>query len=164
MKAGIFTLVLLQLGVVSWLDVRHGKIKNHWSLLNLILAPALYLFAPLFYQWSWQVLILPISMLVGGFLLFLLNIMGAGDSKYLATLFLLIPQELHLAFLEKLAISTAGVALVLLAVKLVRRFSEIKAYLVSHHWEGLIKIIKSRFSYAPVMLLAWVIFGVLVWF
>jgi prepilin peptidase CpaA len=164
MKLVVFLLILLQLIVVSWLDLKHGKIRNYWLLLNLILVPVFYLLMPQLYNLNWSALIFPGLMLMAGFLLYTLNIMGAGDSKYLAALFLLIPVELHWAFMEKLIVSTLAVALLLLSFKLFSRFSEIKAYLVSHHWEGIVRIVRSRFSFAPVILLAWIIFGIEKWF
>jgi prepilin peptidase CpaA len=164
MKAGIYSLILFQLSMVSWMDIKHAKIKNHWPLLNLLFAASLFWLVPELYQWTWKVLLFPVSMLVAGFFLYLLNIMGAGDSKYISSLFLLIPVTMHWAFLENLIWSTACFASVLLIVKGYRNFSNLKTYVMAQYWDGILKIIRSRFSYAPVILVAWIFFGIFIWF
>lgn len=85
--------------------------------------------------------------------------MGAGDSKYLATLFLLIPVEYHLLFLEKLILSTIVTGMIFLILKIIRSRKILGTYLIAGHWSGIKHLIKSRFSFAPVILLAWIFLG-----
>lgn len=164
MKEAVYSLILLQLLVVSWLDIKQAKIRNYWPLLNLVLTPVLYWLAPDMYLWSWNILVFPFLIMIAGFFLYVINVMGAGDSKYLASLLLITPINYHWQLMDKLILSTILVALVMIAVKLVRQFVEIRAYLVSGHWSGLFKIFRSRFSYAPVILLSWILLGVQKWF
>ncbi len=89
--------------------------------------------------------------------------MGAGDSKFLASLFLIIPPEFHLPFFEKLVVSTILVGTILFSYKVYKNSFELKAYFISRYWEGIRKTLKSRFSYAPVIFLAWVILGFKIW-
>lgn len=89
--------------------------------------------------------------------------MGAGDSKYLASLFLLIPPDRHMLMLEKLVYATLAVGIITLMMKFLRDFQKIKSYAFSTHWNGLKESLRSRFSYAPVILLAWLLLGAQEW-
>jgi prepilin peptidase CpaA len=159
----VYGLVLIQLLAVSWIDIKIKKISNRWFLLNSLLSMGCYVFLKDEYPLNWTILIFPISIIVIGFLLFLVDIMGAGDSKYLATLFLLTPPSLQMLLMEKLVYSTAMVGIVLLALKFIKDFQKIKAYAFNTYWKGLKETIRSRFSYAPVILLAWILLGMQLW-
>lgn len=164
MNLWIFSFILLELIVISVVDLRTAKISNLWPLLNFGLVPLVYLLLPSTYQWDWSVLFFPVGFIVFGFILFLMGIMGAGDSKFLASLFLLIPAEEQWNFAEMLLYATMLVGSLLLLRTLLTKRSEVKAYIISHHWKGLFTLIKSRFSYAPVILLAFALTGGLRWF
>lgn len=153
----IFIAILIQLVTVTWIDVRDKKISNYWILINIALSILFHLFFREIYPLSWEILIFPVGFIAIGFFLFVLGIMGAGDSKYLASLCLVIPLNYHLAFLEKLVVSTLIVGFVLLSIKILKNFSDVKTYLLSGYWSGLRSVIKSRFSYAPVILLTWIL-------
>lgn len=153
----IFVTILIQLLVVTWIDLRDKKISNYWVFINIALSISFHLFIKELYPLSWEILIFPIGFIAIGFFLFVLGIMGAGDSKYLASLCLVIPLNYHLAFLEKLIVSTLIVGFILLSIKIVKNFSDFKTYLMSGYWSGLKSVIKSRFSYAPVILLTWIL-------
>lgn len=159
----IFGLVLLQLMAVAWIDLKTQKISNLWAILNILVSVLLHIFASSYYPLDWEVLLFPAGFIIIGFVLFLLNIMGAGDSKYLASLFLIIPVELHLGFFERLLLSTILVGTFLLGTKIVKHFVQLRAYFINRYWSGIKGIIKSRFSYAPVILVAWIILGVNLW-
>jgi prepilin peptidase CpaA len=105
----------------------------------------------------------PLGFIGIGFLLYLLNIMGAGDSKFLASLFLIIPLEFHLLFFEKLVISTVITGSVLITFKVFKNASTLKSYFISQYWKGIRDILKSRFSYAPVICVAWILLGFNLW-
>lgn len=164
MNLWVFILLLVELVFVTQIDIRTAKIPNRWVLLNLGLAPFLYLLFPSTYQWDWMVLLFPLGFIFFGFILFLMGIMGAGDSKYLASLFLLVPHREHLPLAEMLLSVTLIVGSLLLLRTVLKKSTEVRAYLVSHHWRGLLSLIKSRFSYAPVILIAFSLTGVLRWF
>lgn len=164
MNLWVFIFLIIQLIVVSAIDIRKSKISNRWVLLNLGLAPVVYFTFPSTYHWDWAVLFFPLGFIIFGFILFLMGIMGAGDSKFLASLFLLIPGEEQWNFAEMLLYATLLVGFLLLVRTIVKKRSEVKAYLISHHWRGLLSLIESRFSYAPVILIAFSLTGVLKWF
>lgn len=163
MNSLIFILILIQLAIVSWIDIKTKKISNLWFLFNLLMAVGFHFIYPQYYPWVWTALIFPIGWIIIGFILFLLGIMGAGDSKYLASLFLVIPVEQQAVLFEKIIISTLIVGFATLAIKVAKDFQKIKAYAISTYWVGLKDSIKSHFSYAPVIFLAWILLGVEQW-
>src|SRR5688572_25711955 len=91
----IFNMILIELVIVSWIDIKIKKISNIWFFVNLAISIALHFLFPTLYPWEWATLLFPVGWIVAGFGLFLMGIMGAGDSKYLASLFLLIPLHLQ---------------------------------------------------------------------
>lgn len=159
----LYVVLALQLTLVASIDLKHKKISNLWAIFNLIFALLLWPLGHLG-TWNFQVLLFPVAFIVTGFFLFVFKIMGAGDSKYLAALFLCLPVGLHLIYFEKLMLSTIAVGSILLLLKILRDPSTFKSYLLSRHWQGLMNMVKSHFSYAPVMLLAWLLMGVTLWF
>jgi hypothetical protein len=54
--------------------------------------------------------------------------------------------------------------MILITIKMLRDVSRSKAYISTAYWGGLKEMIKSNFSYAPVILLAWLWFGASLWF
>jgi prepilin peptidase CpaA len=162
MSFWIFGFIFIELIIISIIDIKTKKISNLWSMGHVVMAMALYLFSR-YYPWSWPVLIYPIIWLSLGFALFLLGIMGAGDSKLLASLYLIIPIGFHHLMLEKLIISTLVVGFMNLILKMAKDFRTIKAYALSGYWHGLWEKMKSRFSFAPVVFMAWILMGVHLW-
>lgn len=160
----LVAIVLIELLIVSTVDLKKKKISNYWFLINVILAVIFHFAMKDTFPFSAEIFIFPVGWILGGFLLFLLNVMGAGDSKYLASLFLMVPVEYHMVLFGKLVSSTIIVGIILLTMKIIKDFKVIKAYTLASYWAGVREAIKSRFSYAPVILLAWILFGVDVWF
>jgi prepilin peptidase CpaA len=148
---------------VGWIDLKSKKISNSWGLFHISLSFVLYLSQVIPYSFSWEIFILPLSVFLIGFILYLIEIMGAGDSKFLASFLLIIPLRFQLMFLEKLIFSTILTGGILLTFRLVKSWSHLKAFLVSRHWRGIREVITSRFSYAPVILLGWILFGLELW-
>lgn len=159
----IFALILIELIFVAWIDFKTEKISNRWIAVNAIASVILHLTVRTLYPLSWEVLLFPVGFVVVGFLLYLLNIMGAGDSKFLASLFLIVPLEFHLLFFSKIVISTIVVGAILLIIRFIKHGPQLKAYFLSQYWEGIKTTLKSRFSYAPVIFLAWIILGLNIW-
>jgi prepilin peptidase CpaA len=108
-------------------------------------------------------LVFPVGFIAIGFILFLLNIMGAGDSKYLASLFLLTPSEYQMVLFEKIILSTILTGSILLLVRFFKHRRDLMAFIVNRHWKGIRDIMNSRFSYAPVISVAWVLLGIELW-
>lgn len=159
----VFTILLLELLTVSWIDFRRKKISNYWILCNLAFATILFSLGGPLYALNWNILFFPVGFVGFGFVLFLLNIMGAGDSKYLASLFMVTPFEYQFVFFEKMIISTIVVGSILIGLRFLKQRHEMIAFFVNRHWRGLRDLVKSSFSYAPVVLVSWILLGIEIW-
>lgn len=161
MNPYLFGFLLLELLIVSFVDLRIKKISNLWSIGNVLLFLILCLAGG---RWpDLSHFLFPLGMIAAGFVLFLLHIMGAGDSKYLASLFLLIPTENQLLFFERLLLVTIFVGTILVLLKFTKKAAKIRAYLLTFYFRGLQQEIHSRFSYAPVILVSWILLGASLW-
>lgn len=161
--AVIFSLIFIELALVGWIDFKTQKISNRWILVNFLASIFFHFAFREIYPLSWEMLIFPFGFIFIGFFLYLLNVMGAGDSKFLASLFLLVPLDLHLVFFEKIVMSTICTGACLFLFRVIVNRGDLKAFVISQHWEGIKQILRSRFSYAPVILLAWIFLGINEW-
>lgn len=157
----LFYLITFELLIVSVIDFKIKKISNYWTLVNLLLSIVFYAIGT--FPFEFNALVFPIGTIVVGFFLFLVHIMGAGDSKYLASLFLLLPWALQLKFFENVLLSTILVGGILLISKIIMSFKKLKGYALSFYLKGILLEIRSHFSYAPVLLLAWLLLGRDLW-
>lgn len=161
MKSWLFAILLVELLVVSYIDIRTKRISNFWSAAHFVL---FLLLSVINQDWpSGTHYIFPAGMIIVGFGLYVFHIMGAGDSKYLASIFLLVPTPFHMLFMEKLLTMTIFVGTILLIVKFVKSAAKIKAYLMTFYLKALKSELSSRISYAPVILVSWILFGVALW-
>lgn len=160
MPVAVYIFLLIQLLVVSYVDIRKKIIANYWSVVNLVFfVIALFLFRDT-YVIAWKTFLYPFAFLFVGFALYALKIMGAGDSKYLFSFFFLIPNGYQEDFFVLLAYSTVIVGLFLLIMNTIKNFDIIYEAI---RWKNL-RYIKqaygTKFSYAPVIALAWIWFGI----
>lgn len=149
--------ISIQVAVVAWFDFKTKKISNIWPIANLALFSALPFLWPSVYRHHLDVWFVPLAFLAVGFVLFKLDIMGAGDSKYLFSLFLLVPQSLHEELLMRLLEITVIVGSVLLSWRLFTRWDELKLLIMTR--VGSFKeLLGGKFTYAPVIFIAWLWF------
>jgi prepilin peptidase CpaA len=160
----VFIFLIIQLLFVSLLDAKYRKISNNWSLLNIGIYLLFIIFFPSILSFEWQTLILSGAFLVLGFMLFLLKIMGGGDAKYLTTFTLLIPVKLHLLFLEYLLIGTILFAGFFFIKNIIQNRSDIINYLRSFYLQGVKSFFGTKFAFAPVILVAWILLGLDIYF
>ena len=161
MNSILFSFLLIELLVVSIIDVRTKKISNLWSIAHIVIFVGVMLFSQEYPTGSH--FIFPVGMIVAGFVLFVFHIMGAGDSKYIASIFLLVPTSYHMLFMEKLLTVTIFVGTILVIMKFVKSAAKIKAYLMTFYLKAVQAEIHSRISYAPVILVSWILFGIALW-
>ena len=159
----IFAVIMVELIIVGWIDLKTCKISNRWIIINIIISAGLHVAYKDIYPFTLETLIFPLGFITVGFFLYLLNIMGAGDSKFLASLFLIIPLQYHLMFFEKLVLSTVAVGATMLVFRIMRNARTLKAYYLSRYWAGIKETLRSRFSYAPVICIAWMLMGFILW-
>lgn len=159
MPITIFLYLIIELIFVSWEDVKTEKISNLWSILNIISFVILLWVIPELYTVSLSLLFYPLIFLIIGFILFLLNIMGGGDSKFLSTFFLVVPHVLHDLMFESLLLSTIVIAGFLFITNMIKNYKKIFHNLRMKNLKEVKSFFGTKFSYAPVILLAWLWLG-----
>ncbi len=155
----VYIFISFQLLFVAYIDFKTKKISNMWMLINSIFFLVLILVFPDQYSFNFQVFVIPFAFLFVGFALFLMNIMGGGDSKYLSSLYLLVPLKFQEITFVYLLYSTILVGSILLLVNILKNFDTIVLHLKMKDIVGIKKIFGKKFTYAPVIFIAWMWFG-----
>lgn len=161
MPIAVYFYVLIQLVIISYYDIRYQKIKNMWFLSNYILFIPLYFIFRNYYIFSIEAFILPLGFMVIGFLFFLINIMGGGDSKYLSSLYLLVPEGIQLEVFNALIWSTIVIAGGMFLRNIVLNYKKIYMALIMKEVSSLKGIFGKKFAFAPVVLVSWILFAIL---
>ena len=155
----VFIFIAIQLLVVAYVDFKTRKISNMWILINFIFFCVLTFLFPKLYMWNLSTLLFPLAFLMVGFLLFFLNIMGGGDSKYLASFYLLIPFKFQDVVFLYLLYTTVIVGSSLLLFNALQEFDKIIIMVRVGDIAGIKKVFGKKFTYAPVIFIAWMWFG-----
>ena len=165
MSLPIYLFLLVQLLAVSYIDVRERKISNIWPILNICLVIVLLFLFPEQYKFFSagkpyvdQLLFSMVFLLVG-FILFLLRIMGGGDSKFLVSLFLIIPYSIQEKAFTHLLLSTIIIGTFILFVNLSKHVDVILDVFRNGNLRRLKMIFGSKFPFAPVILISWIWLG-----
>ena len=156
MPISIFIFVFVQVLVVSFYDVKTMKISNYWSIINLIIYILFLFLYPKFYLLNFETFIYPLGIFTMGFFLFLLKIMGGGDSKYLSSLFFLIPFKLHQEYLMSVIIITIIIGSIIFVKNI---FSNLNLIIINWKGKDFKNIFGSKFAYAPIICIAWMVYG-----
>ena len=159
MVLSIYIFLLIELIAVTFLDIRQKKIFNLWAILNLLLFVVFLFIFPDTYSLSIKTFYYSFALLGLGFILFILKIAGAGDSKYLFSLFLLIPVQFQKTVCLKLIYTTILVGIVLMIINTIKNRHKIIKSIMSGDFFGVRKFYGKRFSYAPLILISWIWFG-----
>jgi prepilin peptidase CpaA len=155
----IYLFVLIELAFVSYGDIRTNKIPNMWSIINIIAFLILLFVAPDFYVFTLATFTYSIAFLAVGFALFLFKIMGGGDTKYLFSLFLLIPISLQGKVFYYLLISTIIIGGFLLIQNTLKNFKPLWRAILDGNTRAVKSFFGTKFSYAPVILVTWLWIG-----
>ena len=155
----VFIFISIQLLVVAYVDFKTRKISNVWILINFLLFCVLTFLFPKIYLWSFSAFLFPVAFLVVGFALFVMNIMGGGDSKYLSSLYILVPLGFQETVFLYLLYTTVIVGSSLLLFNALKNFDRIVILVRIGDVVGIKKIFGKKFTYAPVIFIAWMWFG-----
>lgn len=155
----LYTFIAIELLVISYGDLRTKKIPNLWPILNMLLYVVLLLLFPQYYSFAWEVFVISFAFLFVGFILFLFKIMGAGDTKFLFTFFLLIPLSLQKIFFTHLLFATVIIGATFFLYNLLKNAKRLWRALLSSDLQGVKSCFGTKFSYAPVILFAWMWMG-----
>ena len=155
----VYIFISIQLLFVAYIDFKTQKIANMWMIINFIFFCLLSVVFPTIYLWSIHALIFPLAFLFVGFALYVMNIMGGGDSKYLSSLYLLVPLNLQETVFTYLLYATILVGSTLLLFNLLKNLDIIIIHFKMRDIAGIKKIFGKKFTYAPVIFIAWMWFG-----
>ena len=111
------------------------------------------------YALNFSTFVWPIGFFAAGFILFLMRVMGGGDSKYLATFYLLIPQKFHEEAFLSLAIATVLVGGSVFIKNLLNNVNKIVMAWQTKDVSVIRGIFGKKFAFAPVIFISWVWFG-----
>ncbi len=159
MPITVFVFIFVQLIYVSYIDIQLRKIANAWSIGNLFLYLVLLFFFPTHYAFNLETFLFPIGIFGAGFLLFILKIMGGGDSKYLASLFLLIPVRFQEEAFISLSVVTVIVGLSVFITNILKNWDFIVQAFKDGNVLQIKKIFGKKFAFAPVILISWIFLG-----
>lgn len=81
MPIAIYLFIFIELCFVAYLDFKYKKIKNIWSVLNLLIALILFFAYPDLYPFGIEMFQFTLVFLLVGFVLFMLKVMGGGRFK-----------------------------------------------------------------------------------
>jgi prepilin peptidase CpaA len=155
----VYIFIAIQLLFVAYIDFKTKKIANIWMIINLLFFIVLNLIFPQIYTWTIHIFIFPMAFLFVGFGLFVMNIMGGGDSKYLSSLYLLIPGPFQEVAFTYLLYATVLVGSTLLLFNTLKNLDIILIHIRMKDVAGIKKIFGKKFTYAPVIFIAWMWFG-----
>ena len=155
----VFIFLSVQLLVVAYTDFKTKIISNIWLLVNFIFFCLLSYIFPQQYNWHLNTFIFSIVFLIVGILLFWMNIMGGGDSKYLSSFYLLVPVAYQDTVFLYLLYTTILVGSSLFLLNALQNLDKIILLFKLQDLAGIKKIFGSRFTYAPVIFIAWMWFG-----
>ena len=158
--AHMYVFILIEVIFVTYLDIKYKKIKNFWSLLNIILAIVLFVTLPQIYILSFVSFQYSIVFIFVGFLLYLLKIMGGGDSKFLASFFLIIPYEMQDLVFFYLLISTVIIGVLFFFRNIITKRVQLVAALKQKDLQWVKSCFGTKFAYAPVILITWIFTGI----
>jgi prepilin peptidase CpaA len=155
----LFLFILIELIFVSYGDVKYRKIPNLWVLLNLLIAAILFILFPSTYEFRIEAFQFTIVFIFVGFVLFLLKVMGGGDSKFLASFFLLIPLASQDIVFSYLLVSTVIIGCIFFINSIFKNYEEIYKSIRDGDSEGVKKCFGTKFAFAPVILVTWILTG-----
>ncbi len=155
----VYYFMILEITIVSIIDIREKVIKNYWPLMNIVMFFAFLFIFPNDYHLDLETFFYPVVFLLVGFVLFLLKIMGAGDTKFLFSFFLLIPRTVQHELFVLLLYSTVLIGCFFFFTNLIRNFEKIVDSLKTKNYGTLKNCFGSKFPFAPVILLSWLWLG-----
>jgi len=159
MLISLYFFLLIELVAVSYIDLLTKKISNAWFFLNILVFIFLLVFTSGLYDLNIDTFFYSTVFFAVGLFLFIFRIMGAGDSKYLVSLFILIPVNMQETALMCLLYTTIIIGGSHFIVNSIKNFDKIKEALREKKFDLLKGAYGKKFSFAPVILISWIWFG-----
>ena len=163
MLLSVYIFLVLQLIIVSYTDIKIKKISNYWFLFNGLVFVIFLLLFPHQYHFVFQTFFLSVILLVVGFVLFNLGIMGAGDSKYLSSFYLLIPLTLQKEAFVYCAYSIVVAGCFILAINTIKNAGKIARAIKQYNICEIKGVYGRKVPFIPIVFLSWIWFGINFW-
>lgn len=160
----VYLLLFVQLFFVSLVDIKHKKISNQWIYFNVLLTFVLWFLFPEQYVMNSQKILYSLTFIGVGFIFYLMKIMGAGDSKYLASFFMVIPAQWLEMSLYSLLFCTILIGVFVFFTTVVKSHSKLWISVLTKDYVQFAQLINNKFSYAPVIFVSWLVFGFLLFY
>lgn len=155
----LYIFTLIEIVIVGYLDFKYKKILNIWTLVNIgVYFLSLFVFKD-YFSFNISTFMWPLGFLVVGFLLFVLRIMGGGDSKFLFSFFLIIPEYFHEVFFLNLIYATIVVGVLMIIFNTTKNFDKLKLAYQYKNLRYIRDVYGTKFTYAPIIALSWILFG-----
>lgn len=155
----LYIFILVEVLIVGYIDFKYKKIFNYWSLINVVVyCISLFVFKNYFF-FNISTFMWPLGFLIVGFFLFTLKIMGGGDSKFLFSFFLIIPEKFHEVFFLNLIYATVVVGCLMLIFNTVKNIDKLKIAYIHKDMSFIRNVYGTKFAYAPIIGLSWILFG-----
>jgi prepilin peptidase CpaA len=155
----LYIFILIELIFVSVGDIKYRKIPNLWIILNLFASATLFISFPEIYEFRNEAFQFTVVFIIVGFALFLLKVMGGGDSKFLASFFLMIPFSFQDKVFSYLLVSTVMIGCAFFIHNIFKNHEEIYTSVRDKNLQGVKKCFGTKFPFAPVILVTWVLIG-----
>ncbi|RLA65253.1 MAG: hypothetical protein DRQ88_02930 [Epsilonproteobacteria bacterium] len=159
MPLGGYIFLGIELLIVGYIDFTKKKISNVWPILNFLIFIVVAIFFRDNFFVGWEHFLFPLGILAVGFVLFLFKVMGPGDSKFLFSLFLLLPLPDQKIMFLCLIYITISIGSILLLMHLIQNFGKIIMAFKTYSFAPLKGAFGTKFSFAPLILLAWIWYG-----
>lgn len=160
MTVPIYFFLLIQLVFVTITDLKYRKIRNFWALLNFGISFVFYSLLPDLYPFKIDSFQFSMVFLLVGFVLFVFRVMGGGDSKYLASFFLIVPERIQEYLFYYLLITTIIVGIFFLLKNIIHNREELFQSIKNSNLQGVKNCFGTKFAYAPVILVSWMYLGI----
>lgn len=159
----VYISVLIELLIISFQDVLNKKIYNYWIVLNFV-AAAIVICLCCFLKnhcayFSFSHILIPAVFFIVGFILFAARIVGAGDIKLILSVMLLTPTMFHEKFLISLLLSTILTGGLFFITTTIKKSKTILELILEKRFSGIVLIYGTKVSFAPIILLSWMILG-----
>lgn len=159
---GMPTILILficaELFTISIFDFKNRKIPNFWHLINVVLFLFFINSNPEIYSISIRTIVPSLLVIILGIILFKFKIMGAGDSKLLASLLILIPISSQSEFIESILYGTLFVAAPRFLYNCLRNWKKISMSIILKESIFIKGTFGDKIPFAPIILISWILF------
>jgi len=155
----LYLFLIIQLAAVSYVDLKTKKISNIWFVLNVSVFLCLYFLFDGLYEITFVTFFYSIIFFIVGLFFFSIKIMGAGDSKYLVSFFILVPVRFQESALMNLLEATIIIGTIHFIFNSFKERKKIKRVFIEKKITLLRECYGKKFPFAPVILVSWMLFG-----